>query len=129
MSLEKLEEMTHRLAELDGFIHDAINGGLSAAGKWSWNIETDELKWDQQMHRLFDSTEADFSGCVGWFIDHLHPGDRERIGVYLYDCVRNGLSYAATYRTHAGRRIHAYGSISGAWMSGVCLPQPECTDG
>lgn len=129
MSLKRLEELTHQLEELEEFIDQAIIiGGLPHAGKWSWHIPSGELKWDSRMHELFSSDEESFTGQVKWFIDHLHPCDRERIGVYLHGCATDKRPYAATYRTIAGDLIHAYGNSNGDWMSGVCLPQTECSD-
>jgi hypothetical protein len=128
MSLDRLEELTHRLAELEGFVDDAVTGGLAGAGKWWWDFERDQLWWDDGMYLLFDANKTAFSECVSFFVAHLHPDDRSRIGEYLDNCIKLGLSYAATYRTHTGRRIHAYGTIKEGIMSGVCLPQPECSD-
>jgi hypothetical protein len=127
MSLERLEELTKRLQEMEEFIDEAVNRGvLLHAGKWSWHIPSGELKWDSRMHELFSSDEESFTGDVQWFLDHLYPCDRERIGVYLQGCAVDGRAYAATYRTYVGDRIHAYGNVEGEWMSGVCLPQTEC---
>jgi hypothetical protein len=129
MSLKRLEELTNQLQELEEFIDQTISTGvLIHAGKWSWHIPSGKLKWDSRMHELFSSDEESFTGQVEWFLDHLHPCDRERIGVYLHGCATDRRPYAATYRTIAGDRIHAYGNTDGDWMSGVCLPQTECSD-
>ena len=126
MSLKKLEELTHLLHEMDAFYEEAIQHSMLVhAGKWAWNTRTDALRWDDRMHELFDSNPDEFSGTVDWFVQHLHPCDAERIGVYLYGCVKDELPYAATYRTKTGKVIHAYGTLSGDTMSGFCLPQAE----
>lgn len=47
-------------------------GGI---GVWDWNIQTDELYWDDQMLELYDMTREDFNKTFTAWFDVIHPDD------------------------------------------------------
>ena len=66
---EKLHEITERL-------HLAT---VSAkAGIWDWNLQTNEMKWDDRMLELYGLTRENFPGGIKAWEQGLHPDDSSR---------------------------------------------------
>ena len=47
-------------------------------GIWDWNVETNQMIWDEQMRHLHGIRPEDFSGAVDAWQKGLHPEDRVR---------------------------------------------------
>jgi len=66
----------------------------AGAGVWDWDIEHDQLVWDDQMYHLYGLHKEDFSGAYEAWLKGLHPEDvdksndisqRARLGEIEYD--------------------------------------------
>ena len=57
-----------------------LNLALSSAhmGTWEWDVRTDVIWWDDQMHALFGLAAGTFTGHSEDFFGLLHEEDRER---------------------------------------------------
>ncbi len=82
---EEVEER-YRLARLA--TNDAI---------WDWRLADGHVVWNQAVETLFghrlDQTSAD------WWLDHIHPDDRERIETTIHGVIdEGGSSWAGEYR-------------------------------
>jgi len=64
---EELKRMNER------FSLAASAGGL---GVWDWDIEKNELVWDDRMYQLYGLEKKDFSGAYEAWLQGLHPDDR-----------------------------------------------------
>jgi len=73
---EKLETLSQRLQLA------TETGGI---GVWDWDIQTDNLIWDDQMFRLYGLNREDFSGTAQdtWKLHLLHPEDFTRLQAEL----------------------------------------------
>lgn len=89
---ERLDEKTretearHRLALMA--TNDAI---------WDWRMEDGHVVWNQALHSLFgheiEETSAD------WWLDHIHPDDRDRVGREVDAVIHGGGSvWSGEYR-------------------------------
>ncbi|WP_288379264.1 hybrid sensor histidine kinase/response regulator [uncultured Massilia sp.] len=79
-------EERYRLARLA--TNDAI---------WDWRLADGHVVWNQAVTTLFghalEHTTAD------WWLDHIHPDDRERIGVAIHAVIdHGGTSWTGEYR-------------------------------
>jgi PAS domain S-box-containing protein len=52
-----------------------IASSAAAIGIWDWNIVSDELVWDEQMHRLYGMDDATTAGSMDDWIARIHPDD------------------------------------------------------
>jgi PAS domain S-box-containing protein len=70
-SQERLRESEERLRLATKATNDAI---------WDWEIETDTVIWNDGVETLFGWTEAAReSKTAAWWMERIHPDDRERI--------------------------------------------------
>lgn len=51
-------------------------GGI---GIWDWDEETDNLKWDDRMLKLYGISREDFTGSIDDFRNRVDPADMERL--------------------------------------------------
>ncbi|MBI5032636.1 MAG: PAS domain S-box protein [Chloroflexi bacterium] len=45
-------------------------------GIWDWNIQTNELTWDNQMYELYGVSQNTFTGAYEAWLTGIHPDDR-----------------------------------------------------
>jgi PAS domain S-box-containing protein len=45
-------------------------------GVWDWDVQRDQLVWDDQMYELYGVRKQDFSGAYEAWLNGLHPDDR-----------------------------------------------------
>lgn len=60
-------------------------------GNWDWNIETGNLRWSDEIYRIFGLQPQEFSANYEAFLQAVHPDDRE--------LVRNAVNSALAQRT------------------------------
>jgi PAS domain S-box-containing protein/putative nucleotidyltransferase with HDIG domain len=104
---EKLHEITERL-------HLAT---VSAkAGIWDWNLQTNEMKWDDRMLELYGLTRENFPGGIKAWEQGLHPDDSSRA---IEEC-RAALSGERDFDTEF-RVLHPDGVIVHIKANGIVL--------
>jgi PAS domain-containing protein len=109
---------------------EAFSEALEAAdaGRWYWDLTTDELKWDDQMFRLFGRDRSTWKPTYEGFDNCLHPDDRARVREKVGRAVAERGGYHDTFRviTDEGDviEIRASGLVSrsGEYMTGLNLP-------
>jgi len=86
---------------------------LSAAnmGAWDWRLDTDELKWSDEMRQIFGFAGAKSALTTELFIDLIHPDDRPAVSQAITRAINQGAPYDIEFRT-----IHQDGSIH--WVMG-----------
>lgn len=67
-------------------------------GAFDWYLETDDLRWDDRLLKIFGLDDASFGGTIAAFNEIVHPDDRERVGRALRDAIDTCGRYAAEYR-------------------------------
>lgn len=98
------------------------------AGRWYWDLQRNELKWDAQMFVLFGQIEKHWTPNYGGFENCLHPEDRERVSALVLAAIANRTGYQDIFRiiTASGdvKEIRAAAKVSkdGTYMTGICLP-------
>jgi len=86
--IEKLQESERLYKQAQAMAH---------IGNWSWNIQTGEVTWSEELFRIYDldSTTALSYDIVANFV---HPDDKEEVFSYLNECVATGKTYDRTHR-------------------------------
>jgi PAS domain S-box-containing protein len=46
---------------------------------WDWDIVTHQVHWSENIHRLTGFAPGEVDSAFGWWEEHLHPEDRERV--------------------------------------------------
>jgi len=73
---------------------------LAAArmGTWDWELDSDKMSWDRQMHVLFGLAPASFGGHDTDFLDLLHPADRARVAGELAAALEGRTDFDSEFR-------------------------------
>lgn len=64
---EELERLNNRFA---------LAVSAARLGVWDWNIQSNELVWDDMMYVLYGIKKTDFSGAYEAWLQGVHPDDR-----------------------------------------------------
>jgi PAS domain S-box-containing protein len=46
---------------------------------WDWDLVTNGVVWNEGIHELFHYREGEVQLTATWWIEHIHPEDRERV--------------------------------------------------
>ncbi len=46
---------------------------------WDWNLVTNEVTWNEGLQSRFGYTTDQIGRHADWWVDHIHPEDRERV--------------------------------------------------
>jgi PAS domain S-box-containing protein len=90
---EKVKERTVELEKAYNLLKESEEGLAEAQkmahlGNWSWNIETGELCWSDELYRIFGLSPQEFRITYDIFLNYVHPDDRE----YLINAIKEGLN-------------------------------------
>jgi len=78
-----------------------LNLALSSAhiGTWEWEVHTDVIWWDEQMHTLFGLAAGTFTGHREDFFGLLHEEDRERARGEIARTIEDCAEFDGEFRT------------------------------
>ncbi len=66
---------------------------------WDWNLFSDEIWWNDGIHKLFGYTPEEMDGNISTWHGSLHPDDRERVVRDLHQHIDAGkANWSAEYR-------------------------------
>jgi sigma-B regulation protein RsbU (phosphoserine phosphatase) len=68
-------------------------------GTWEWDIQTDVIWWDEQMHTLAGLAAGTFTGHPAVFFDLLHEEDREQARGEIARTMENCAEFDGEFRT------------------------------
>jgi PAS domain S-box-containing protein len=75
---------------------------------WEWDIATGEIVWSEAAPKVFRYAAADLGDSIEWWVERVHPEDRERVVADLYHTVQGtGVVWSAEYRFLRGDRSYA----------------------
>ena len=52
---------------------------MAKLGSWSFNVATNEVRWSEELYRVFDVEKADFGGMYESFLSRVHSDDKPRV--------------------------------------------------
>jgi PAS domain S-box-containing protein len=71
---------------------------IAGMGNWDWNIQTNGLKWSDEIYRIFGLTPQQFGATYDAFLNHVHPEDREFVKDAVNEALYGGKSYSIDHR-------------------------------
>jgi PAS domain S-box-containing protein len=81
---------------------------------WDWNLVTGRVDWNEALYVLFGYGPDEVEPSGGWWIDHIHPEDRDRIETAIHAVIDGGGdNWTAEYRFR-----RADGSFAGVFDRG-----------
>lgn len=97
---EQLEDLVkERTAELN-LMNERFSLAATAArlGVWDWNIQEDELLWDDSMYNLYGIQKGDFGAAYAAWARTIHPQDKVRTEREIQAALRGEREYAPEFR-------------------------------
>ncbi len=86
---EKLEALTLR---------HQLSLNASNIGIWDWDVIANVLVWDEQMYRLYGTSEADFDHAYAAWESGVHPDDRDRGAREVQDALAGQREFNTEFR-------------------------------
>jgi len=87
------QEETQKLTERLNLATHAAQMGI-----WDWDIQKNELVWDDQMYRLYGLKPNDFGGAYEAWLNGVHPDDRAASNEVSQQAVRGEKEYDTEFR-------------------------------
>jgi PAS domain S-box-containing protein len=108
--LEVTEERERRreLQEVNERLDLALHG--TDTGVWEWNLETDEVAWDETAERIVGLDPGTFEGTLEAFKQRVHPDDLSA----ARDAITHAIEHDELYDTEF-RMFHESGDV--IWVS------------
>lgn len=72
----KESELRYRL------VGEAANDAI-----WDWDLLTNDVVWNEGVQRAYGYAERDIGMKAGWWIDKIHPDDRDRIASSVHEAI------------------------------------------
>jgi PAS domain S-box-containing protein len=111
----KAEEKIHNITER---LHLAT---VSAkAGVWDWNLQTNEMIWDDRMIELYGLTRENFHGGIKAWEQGLHPDDSSRAIEECQAALRGEQDFDTDFRV-----LHPDGVVVNIKANGLVLRDEE----
>ncbi len=67
---DELREYADRMSEAER---------IARFGAWKWDIAEGDVRWSDELQRIYGLEPGEFGGTVDDFVARLHPDDRERV--------------------------------------------------
>jgi PAS domain S-box-containing protein len=77
-------------------LHLATSAGK--IGIWDWDVDKNEMHWDESMYTLYGLSKEDFGGVYEAWIKMLHPDDRQFVEGEIQAAIRGDREYATEFR-------------------------------
>jgi PAS domain S-box-containing protein len=89
-----------RVAEEISQLAERLELATSAGqiGVWDWNIQKNELVWDDRMFTLYRVKKEDFGGAYDAWLSGVHPADRARCDGAIQQAIRKEKPYDIEFR-------------------------------
>lgn len=71
---------------------------IARLGSWELDHVSGELRWSDEVYRIFEIDPARFGASYQAFIDTVHPDDREAVSRAFVDALQNRTSYDIDHR-------------------------------
>ncbi|MBI2471083.1 MAG: EAL domain-containing protein [Planctomycetes bacterium] len=88
---------------------------IAHLGSWEWNIITNELKWSDEIYRIFGRTPQSFGVTYDAFLNSVHPDDREflreSVNKALYERTPYSIDHRIVLPDGSERIVHAQAEV------------------
>ena len=87
---QALRESEERFRTLARATNDAV---------WDWDLDTNKVWWNEGVFTLFGYVLEQNASDPSWWLDRIHPDDRQAVEAFFFDVVRGtNLSWVDEYR-------------------------------
>ncbi len=94
---------------------------IAHIGNWDLDLVSNELRWSDEIFRIFEIDPAQFDASYEAFLDAVHPDDREFVNRAYTESVKNRTPYDIVHRLrmkdgrikHVNERCHTFYDESG----------------
>ena len=88
---------------------------IAHIGSWDWNIVTNELRWSDEIYRIFGVAPQEFGATYDAFIGFVHPDDRELVAKAVDETLSGKKAYSIDHRIvlrdGAEKIVHEQGEV------------------
>lgn len=117
---QKLESLNKRMSMAADAAH---------IGFWEWNLDTNELIWDDWMHRIYSIPKDEFDDNYSVWAKTVHLDDYEAVKAKIDHAISSNTEFHAQFRIQLSRdvvrHIRADGRIEGNKMCGINVDVTE----
>ncbi len=71
---------------------------IAHLGNWDWNIEKNQLRWSDEIFRIFGLSPQEFGATYDAFLNSVHPEDRELVKKSVDEALNNKKPYSIEHR-------------------------------
>ncbi|MCH8037047.1 MAG: PAS domain S-box protein [Proteobacteria bacterium] len=71
---------------------------IANLGNWDWNIVTGDLRWSDQIYRIFGLEPQQFGATYEAFLRSVHPDDRDMVRAAVDRASSDGEAYSIDHR-------------------------------
>lgn len=98
------EEALFEMNERNELIVNATNDAL-----WDWNLSTNRVWWNKGIKELFGHVLENNEASHDWWLENIHPDDKERANNYLINIINGGVEiWEDEYRFKCADGTYAY---------------------
>lgn len=76
------EKAIHDSEQRYRLVGEAANDAI-----WDWDLLTNQVVWSEGLQRVFGYQEADVDASANWWLENIHPEDRERISTDIHAAI------------------------------------------
>ncbi|MBB5694397.1 PAS domain S-box protein [Muricoccus pecuniae] len=81
----RAEEAQHAIEERYRLAVHATNDAI-----WDWDLRRDRIEWNEALHKAYGYRPEDVDPAGDWWLDHIHPEDRERVSRSIHAVIDGG---------------------------------------
>lgn len=71
---------------------------IARVGNWVWTIGDDNIRWTDEVYRIFGHAPQSFPASYARFLEFIHPDDRPRVEQLVVDALNTGAPYSVDHR-------------------------------
>lgn len=84
LQAERLRESELRYRLVGEAANDAI---------WDWDLVTNDVVWNEGVRRVYGYGPQDVGTQASWWIEKIHPDDRQRISLHIHAAIDDGWEF------------------------------------
>lgn len=67
-------------------------------GAWDWNLQTNEVNWDDRQYKLYNIDKEEFKNAYSAFESFLHPDDKKAVWEATQKAINEKVDYYCKFR-------------------------------
>ncbi len=71
---------------------------IASLGNWEWDLETNELRWSDEVYRIFGLDPRHFEKTYVAFLNYVYPDDRESVKKAINEALYERKPYSIEHR-------------------------------